>query len=357
MRQGNNQRRGRGRSGRRPNVPNRNQTFDSNGPEGRVRGTAQQVYDKYLALARDAQVSGDRILTENFLQFAEHYFRVLNDSTDPDENRDRQRQNGDDRQARSQDESFGDEADDEGQAAQGGGQPAQVNGGGRERSHRRDDQRRDDYRRDERPRFQDRRGGRDERPAEAVETGTGDEGREKQVRDTETSAVEAPGGEGGGKPFETAPPLSERRARRQSREPAPRNDERAGVLTAHRPEDEANAETSPDAAAPAADAPRSAEAGSDEGLRKMLGDRPRRAPRRRRTAASEGEALVSAPATGDGEAGDSAPAAPKAAAPKTTRARTSRAKAAKSSVSEPQEGSDSSSSSDATADESGNAAT
>ena len=334
-------------------MPNRNQTFDSNGPEGRVRGTAQQVHDKYLALARDAQVSGDRILTENFLQFAEHYFRVLNDSTDPDENRDRQRLSGDDRQVRSQDDSDGDEADEEGQAAHGGGPPAQVNGGGRERPHRRED-----YRRDERPRFQDRRSGRDERPAEAVETGIGDEGREKSVRDTETSAAEPSGGESGAKPFETAPPLSERRARRQSREPVSRKDERASVLTAHRPEEESDVEATSDVEGRAAATPRSAEEGADEGLRKMLGDRPRRAPRRRRTASSEGETSGSGAAVEDSEAGDTAPAASKATAPKTTRARASRGKAAKSSAGEAKEGVDGAPSGDsATADEPGSAAT
>ena len=52
--------------------------YESNGPAGKVRGTAQQVLDKYLGLARDAQSSGDRIGAEFFFQFAEHYFRVLN---------------------------------------------------------------------------------------------------------------------------------------------------------------------------------------------------------------------------------------------------------------------------------------
>lgn len=83
MRQGNNPRRGRNRAGRRPNVPSRSQNFDSNGPEGRIRGNASQVFEKYQALARDAQSSGDRILAEAFMQHAEHYFRVMNDSTDP----------------------------------------------------------------------------------------------------------------------------------------------------------------------------------------------------------------------------------------------------------------------------------
>ena len=77
MKQGSNQRRGRGRGngGRRPN---RNQSYDSNGPDVKVRGTAQQVLDKYLTLARDAQSGGDRVKAEAYLQFAEHYYRIVN---------------------------------------------------------------------------------------------------------------------------------------------------------------------------------------------------------------------------------------------------------------------------------------
>jgi hypothetical protein len=79
MRQGQNSKRSRGRgSGRRSNVPARHQTFDSNGPSVRIRGNAYQVYEKYLALARDATASGDRITAENFLQHADHYFRIIN---------------------------------------------------------------------------------------------------------------------------------------------------------------------------------------------------------------------------------------------------------------------------------------
>jgi hypothetical protein len=58
-------------------VPSRHQVFDSNGPEIRIRGTAWQVYEKYLALARDAQGSGDRVMAENHLQHAEHYYRII----------------------------------------------------------------------------------------------------------------------------------------------------------------------------------------------------------------------------------------------------------------------------------------
>lgn len=57
-----------------------NRVFDSAGPEGRVRGTPQQVIEKYQALARDAQLSGDRVAAENFQQHAEHYTRLLTEA-------------------------------------------------------------------------------------------------------------------------------------------------------------------------------------------------------------------------------------------------------------------------------------
>lgn len=56
----------------------RNHVFDSNGPEIRIRGTAQQLFEKYLQLGRDATSSGDRVTAEGFFQHAEHYFRILN---------------------------------------------------------------------------------------------------------------------------------------------------------------------------------------------------------------------------------------------------------------------------------------
>ena len=75
MKQGNNSRRSRGRgNGKRPQ---RNNNVDSHGPDVRVRGTVQQVHDKYLTLARDATSSGDRINAENYYQHAEHYYRII----------------------------------------------------------------------------------------------------------------------------------------------------------------------------------------------------------------------------------------------------------------------------------------
>jgi Domain of unknown function (DUF4167) len=69
---------------RRPHVPSTNRAFSSNGTEVRVRGNANQLLEKYLALARDAQAAGDRIAAENYSQHAEHYFRMINDNAEGD---------------------------------------------------------------------------------------------------------------------------------------------------------------------------------------------------------------------------------------------------------------------------------
>jgi hypothetical protein len=52
-------------------------SYESNGPDVKVRGTAQNIAEKYLTLARDAQSSGDRVMAENYLQHAEHYNRII----------------------------------------------------------------------------------------------------------------------------------------------------------------------------------------------------------------------------------------------------------------------------------------
>lgn len=70
--------RNRGGGGNKPQQHNANRAFDSNGPDGvKVRGNAQHVFEKYQQLARDAASSSDRVLAENYLQHAEHYFRLL----------------------------------------------------------------------------------------------------------------------------------------------------------------------------------------------------------------------------------------------------------------------------------------
>lgn len=78
-----NQRRSRSRgNGKRHS--GRNNSFESSGPDGKIRGTAQQVFDKYQALGRDALSSGDRVAAEGFFQHAEHYFRII--AADPRSN-------------------------------------------------------------------------------------------------------------------------------------------------------------------------------------------------------------------------------------------------------------------------------
>ena len=69
-------RRGSSGGGRRNGSP-RSQNFDSNGPDIKVRGNAQQVVDKYQALAREAATAGDPVMAENYYQHAEHYYRVM----------------------------------------------------------------------------------------------------------------------------------------------------------------------------------------------------------------------------------------------------------------------------------------
>jgi len=52
-------------------------SYESNGPDVKIRGTAHHIGEKYLQLARDAQSSGDPVMAESYLQHAEHYFRLI----------------------------------------------------------------------------------------------------------------------------------------------------------------------------------------------------------------------------------------------------------------------------------------
>ena len=88
MRPGQQNKRGRGRSNNNNNKNNNSnnhrkggnpltRTYDSSGPDVKIRGTAQHIAEKYTALHRDAQSSGDRVIAENYLQHAEHYNRII----------------------------------------------------------------------------------------------------------------------------------------------------------------------------------------------------------------------------------------------------------------------------------------
>src|SRR3984957_11290015 len=86
MRNGQNNKRMRNRNNNNNNNNNNNKrrsqnpmtrVFESNGPDIKIRGTASDVAEKYVQLARDALSSGDPVAAENYYQHAEHYFRLI----------------------------------------------------------------------------------------------------------------------------------------------------------------------------------------------------------------------------------------------------------------------------------------
>ncbi|EAU42232.1 hypothetical protein FP2506_05321 [Fulvimarina pelagi HTCC2506] len=84
--------RGRGRKG--PNPLSR--SYESNGPDVKIRGNAQHIADKYAQLARDASASGDRVVAENYLQHAEHYYRIIAQAQPQNQNQRDERDQRDD---------------------------------------------------------------------------------------------------------------------------------------------------------------------------------------------------------------------------------------------------------------------
>ncbi len=109
-----------------------NRVFDSSGPEGKVRGTPQQIIDKYNQLARDAQLGNDRVAAENFQQHAEHYLRLLGEAQREQEARREQQQGGGGQQGGGQqsDAQRGDDQQGQG-SAEDAGQKRQEGGEGR----------------------------------------------------------------------------------------------------------------------------------------------------------------------------------------------------------------------------------
>ena len=123
-----------------------NRVFDSSGPEGKVRGTPQQIIEKYQMLARDAQLSNDRVAAENFLQHAEHYTRMLAEAT---------KEMAAEQEARQQ--QYQQNGGQQGQNGQQGGQQGQPRGDRPEGEGRRDRDNRDNRSdRDNRGERQDR---------------------------------------------------------------------------------------------------------------------------------------------------------------------------------------------------------
>lgn len=127
--------RGRGRrSGGGNNNPNKH--FESNGPDVKIRGSAQQILDKYQQYARDAQSSGDRVNAENYLQHAEHYYRVLA-AMKPAEKPKQEQRDGESKDGEGATGEGGNEA-------KAGGEDGQKREGGRNRGRSRNRRDRDD---------------------------------------------------------------------------------------------------------------------------------------------------------------------------------------------------------------------
>jgi len=99
--------------------PHRIQSFDSSGPSVKIRGNAYQVFERYIAMAREAASAGDRIAAENLYQHAEHYYRIMQVNGGYDNQGQRPMTPADNEMA------GGDEMDGHGQPQQAQGQPQQ----------------------------------------------------------------------------------------------------------------------------------------------------------------------------------------------------------------------------------------
>lgn len=254
--------RGRGNNNNNNNNGNNNnrkgpnpltRSYESNGPDVKIRGTAQQIAEKYTTLARDAQSSGDRVMAENYLQHAEHYNRII--ATALAQQAATQQQQRDQREDDDEDSDGNDAGFDGGSGNQG--QRGDQNQQPRDERQNRDN------------RDRDNRGNRE--PRENRDGTTGDGSGPQPVID--------------GVPAEVAlhqddeTPTEGRRQRAPRRERAPRAEQTGG-------EGDVTAVSSP---AQLAASVQSAEAaGDDEGARK-----PRR-PRRPRLKAGENESAATA---------------------------------------------------------------
>ena len=219
--------RSRGNKNRNTNRPTGgniiNRVFDSSGPDGKVRGTPQQIIEKYNQLHRDAQLSNDRVNAENFAQHAEHYLRMLAEAQrEVDRQREEQEEQNRQRQAeRDRERNEQEELNRQRQAERDRernerlrAQEEASNGGG--------DQPRQDQqpRQDHQPRQHDQQRRNDQRDADQPAP---------QDAGAESSLVETPEAQGG-----DAPPAPKPRKPRAPRKPrvkpdaAPAPDQSAG---------------------------------------------------------------------------------------------------------------------------------
>jgi len=179
MRQGPNGRRPRGRPNRKQHGgPSRPNSYDSGGSEGRIRGNAHQVYEKYVGLARDAISAGDRVAAEAYFQYAEHYYRIVNSSTDPvtaEQRQQRRESNGRD----------GDTREPNGADSRDQGSSHRDSGGGRhgQASRGQDSRRNDTSRNNEAPRNAGEPPPAPETPTDTAQSTPAQPGRSEDDRD------------------------------------------------------------------------------------------------------------------------------------------------------------------------------
>lgn len=185
-RQGGGRRRGRGGGSgpQRSNNPN-----PGNRQDNRQRGNAAQLLEKYKGLARDAQMQGDRVLTETYHQYADHYFRVLNESRARFEEQRRQRDDY-------EDEGDGEDYETEGNEAEGRDESGRDEPRYEEQRPRRDEPRYEE----QRPRREQvaRREEREERPDRGGEERGERNGEYRAQRRPRTRRPEADEDEGQG---------------------------------------------------------------------------------------------------------------------------------------------------------------
>ena len=183
----NGRRRGRGGGPRpqQPGAPRPEANYGNRNNDARQRGNASQLLEKYKAMARDAQQAGDRVAAEYFMQYADHYYRVLNEFRARDQEQRPQQQ-----ARRDFDDGYGDE--------QGEGMDGNVQGYGRDdegeparQDSRQDGRQRDDY---------DRQDGRQESRQDGRQDARGDArqgGRQEPREDVRDQPRREPRAEGG----------------------------------------------------------------------------------------------------------------------------------------------------------------
>lgn len=214
--------RNRGRNRRSGGGQNPNRHYESTGPDVKIRGSAQQIFEKYQQYARDAQSAGDRVAAENYLQHAEHYYRIVAAMQPKDRPQDNQSSNDDDDNDNDVDDDNDAEADASSDDSDGGESDKSQNSG-RENRDNRDGQGggRNRNRRNRRDRRDEKDGESEGRnPLEVVDADEGGSNEPQSIGKSSDS------GDGESKPSGTR----RRNYRKRDAEGDAGNDDNAGVM-------------------------------------------------------------------------------------------------------------------------------